>query len=553
MGSGAVFGPEFIGCVIISFIFVRLAPIFQYAKQAVKGVYFYLPPRDAILSQLNPPMTKRKAQRERHQSTNKKYHVTSIPERLALMELEVMPLEHGPCESATFFEEWTNLITMALITTTCFVATESFHCMRGGISSGDGASDRSNLTQSSYGQYMILGSLLLTLLYALQVLTLMSKHEKQLSFALGLLATIIALFAIYLPPGVLDIDLQGAFERVDDRMTLMWKSVSGQENGPRFVFSLKDVWWSGMGIEAGVITALFGLPSLRFAKSYQSLMQDQSLKWWQKVLLQLNLVLPLLVSICWVRPLTTDLILHSNRVPCASNVMDYDCILVDDKVIPDPSYIRHSHFRAFRLYLILFMVMVRFFCFRVHLQNFLSEPRDNIFLELHRPGRLDEDSLKNKAIVHFHYFPVVAVMYVLPLLLSLWMACLLKGEGYTRMGLCPLLADASQYFLPPSLSIANAPMQIPDVSTTFTNDTSAVVNSSQAMNQQIRFMIEQLKTLPIALPQAYDAIVGFFIWWCHLSWFVLTISAIFYWRWNPPQSLKSLSLRPNRSSQTKAA
>lgn len=531
----ALFPPEMIGCVIASFLVMRLKNFISLANASLNGLTFFLPPTDAVIEQLNVKKSKR-AKIPLPEKTPQ--------ERMKNMVLEYSTIKHGLLDSTLFYEHYSNLMAVTSSAVLAFAWSELRHCVTG----------TGSQTISFYG---LAAALLLTIFYPFHIQYRsgwMGSYETQICTAFGLLAMIIALFTIYAPPQVLDMDLDSAFKSIDERMQVVWAALAIDVGSKaNMIYSIRDVWYVLLGLLAGSVTALYVVPGIRFAKVYTKLVQATDVSWFKKILLHCNVIFPAIVVICWIKPLSELLLIRPDAIHCtADQTLERDCILNEaGEIVPDPSWIVHSQWRSLRLYFVLLTVLIRVLCMKMQLQVFLFEPKDSIIRELHRKGPVDGDVLKDKVRSHFNFLPVVAMQYVTPLLLPFLLCLAMKRKAGTSMGICHGL----KHHIAPTLNASwFDPANMPMAAATnlpgkleffpFGNTTASEALNMTEMeltSENVLGIFHGINSYPLVTPEAYDSLMGFLMLWSNLSWFVLSLLSILYWRNNPtaPPTIQS--------------
>lgn len=143
-----------------------------------------------------------------------------------------------------------------------------------------------------------------------------SGNRKYL-LALGTCGSVLALLLMSVAPaGTLDLDLTSASADVSQQVShFLSRSLHWQQP---FVLSASSLCLA-LAIFAGLLTSSLGIPAYEYARCYHTLLTAQCSETSvpQRLLLHANFFLPLLAAVCWVPPLTTDLL--CGEVPAAGS------------------------------------------------------------------------------------------------------------------------------------------------------------------------------------------------------------------------------------------
>ncbi|KDO17718.1 hypothetical protein SPRG_16891 [Saprolegnia parasitica CBS 223.65] len=489
----AVLPPTYLGAVIVLFVLFRLRHIVSLTTLLMHRVSYFLPPSNAVLEALNTPPPPKKAKTPKPEKT--------ATERLEAMKLHMTPIETGTLSHCLYFDL---LDTMVLLGASAMVV---FWIQQGADASAPDAS-----------YYMLVVALLLSVLFPVHVKFghgVFGSYEARLGLGIGGLALVVACFCIYTPAGVFDFDVDGASSSLEYRVQRVLAAVAGNATTPAPPTRSVSLYLGGsLGLLAGVITSTQFLPALRFARMYLDFISSRAIRTRWKLVLHLNQLLPLLVAATFVRPFYAPLL--SGAIVCDS--ADTTVFATAPRDCGD-AWMKESMFRDGRLSLVVFTALVRLACFRSHLQYFLLEPKGIITGMLLQRGRIDTSALVDKLVVPFSYIPVVALQYLAPCLTYVSAAMLLQrkaGRCFHWMAWLDVVGvDASLV----ACDAATAPVaSVPAFFLTAGTDLD------------LRTIVTGLQSYPIALPQVFETILGFVVFWTAFSWFGVSVTGLLYWR-----------------------
>lgn len=147
--------------------------------------------------------------------------------------------------------------------------------------------------------------------------------EVQISLCLGIPSFVAATLVLFsTTTGFLDMDLQAGFDDANQRTAVLFDKLQMAPS----VFSSEDFFRVALAFISTVIAIIFFLPTLRYSRCYNDMLsihQDEmNISSFDKLLLHMNFVMPFLVAISFVRPMTMDLVLPA-LVKC--NATNKDC------------------------------------------------------------------------------------------------------------------------------------------------------------------------------------------------------------------------------------
>ncbi|RHY85848.1 hypothetical protein DYB35_013752 [Aphanomyces astaci] len=495
----SVLPPTYLVALILVFILVRLRRILGLPSLLLDGVAFYMPPTAAVLDSLNTP----EVAKAKHQKPQK-----TVGERLQAMQLTMSPITTHAMTKCLFFDLYDTLVTATVSSVVVFAYMQVLPA---------------STPDPSY--YLLLVSLVLSLGFPFFIqYGISSSYEKQLGFGVAVLGTIVALFSLYAPPSLqlLDFDVEGAAASMDGR----WQVLLGAMGMPSTSSAWKTHWLMCLlAVLAGLVSSATLLPALRFAKMYSDFIASKAISPSWKIVLHLNMLLPVVLTWAWLRPVASSLLLGDDAVICpTSDTSSFSWIAPRDCGDRRLSWLSESTFRNLRVHVLVAAALVRLACYRSHLQYFLLEPKHKVTAQLLLQGRVDTQAITDTIVGPFRNLPVICVQYLAPVGLWLSAALLFQRKAGHCLYWMDILAQVGNP-IPPSLLCAAQVTDLLPTTPLFAFEHSQVLGWPE-----FEALLHGLREFPLAEPLWYQSVLGFVVWWSALSWCVLSAVGLVYWR-----------------------
>ncbi|GLD95727.1 hypothetical protein PINS_up004405 [Pythium insidiosum] len=528
----ALFPPDFFAGLLAVFLQVRLKSIFSVASALVNGLSFFLPPDDELINRLNGRPAAPKGKKDSAGTP------LSADEKMQQFYIRVAKTETGVFVQTLFFELYE---MMVLLTTSALVACLCSDAVAYWRDWGHMAATSVLRAAPEVSVYGLLSVLLICLWFPLQVKFAqgLATYESRLGLGLGALSFIIALFVIFAPKQLFDFDLELATVLVGRRLEIVFRAVGfvdgDIENLLPLGETLRIVTFGAVAAMGGIFASTAFLPAFRFARMYTEMIKDKKTGLVTKLLLHLNIALPLIAGMCWIKPLSTDLIVPPTLVPCSPLAATRDCLA--DGSAPALSWhqLTETQWHSVRLYVVLLTIIVRVVCFRSHLQQFLVEPKDTIVQLVRRPGVIDGELIQTKVRIQFNYVPIIAIQYLAPVGAMLASLVLLARQTATSFGIFDSVAfallKAGALSLPEgsqglvwfaSRDVLPDPSVVPQLGGFRVGDDFSKDN--------ISLVVKGMNEFPVVTAPCYASFYGFLIWWFTFMWFAMTFAGFIYWK-----------------------
>ena len=254
----------------------------------------------------------------------------------------------------------------------------------------------------------------------------------------------------------------------------------------------------------GTVTAsLLTFPGIRMAKLHLDTLKYTQGRKILQLLLQVNYLLPLFIVLMWVRPLGRNLF-------CGRGFGSARPLLYEDQ------------FDGFRLLLILVMCMLRLVLMPLFMQSHLNLAFEKVEKMKKESGRISNIELQRMVARVFFYLCVVAIQYITPALIILFLTFLLKTlSSLSWVGLFGEIAV--KFFIPgpkPETSY-------PNLSDAAGNGTLASVMGSAS---ELTVALGDLRG--IFTPVWYKGVLSYCVWWVMTVWFSSASLGVMYYSQN---------------------
>lgn len=291
----------------------------------------------------------------------------------------------------------------------------------------------------------------------------------------------------------LEVGLETAYNSFNQSASKFLAQQGLSSTGPASKIVLKFF----IAVWCGILGAFFTFPGLRIAKMHWDLLKyfrDHKLI---QILLNISFALPFILVILWIKPVSRDYLtvrVFSGRT--------------------EPLLTEHA-FESFRFIAIVVTMCLKVILMPWYLQAYLDMAYHRVEDQKKEAGRITNLEFQKKIAAVFYYLCVVALQYIAPVIICLFMSIMCKTLGeYSWSGLfkdppradeCPLNADN------PS----------PDLELFRSSD-----NIETQTTAELHLTLENLKM--IFNTSIYRGLFGFSTWWCCFVYFATTSVGLIY-------------------------
>lgn len=440
-----------------------------------QGLQRYLYPDNSELKTLaGVPKDKTKGKKGKNES-NGKPETFHIPRSLDI-QLETSPVTALDVIHLRFYTEYLWIVDFSLYTAIVYIMSEVY-------TSIFPLKDEFNLSMVWC---------LLVVLFSIKILLSLTKQYFTSDESIGERSTCIVSFCVFLLIAMmvlivddsnLEVGVDPAYDSFYENASKFLENQGLTSVGPASKLILKlcfAVW-------AAIIGTLFTFPGLRVARMHWDSLRyygDSKVKY---TLLNVNFAMPFVLVLLWVRPVTryylTVRLFNGMEKPLMTS----------------------QAFDSFRILAVVVTVLVRVALMPRHLQAYLDMAQRRLDVQKKEAGRITNIDLQKKIASVFYYLCVVALQYICPVIMCLYLALMYKTlGGYTWSGL-----------FYEQLEMCSAK-----------DNTMARGEETVEGVEQYQLAWENLKM--VFTMDVYRGVFGFASWWCCFAWFITTSLGMAY-------------------------
>ncbi|XP_022218228.1 transmembrane protein 161B [Drosophila obscura] len=486
----AVLGPQLVITLVMVSVIQKLSPHYSFAKWILcrTGLYRYLHPTDDELRSKGG-VPKEKPAKGKHKQQNGVSGQFHIPRSIEL-DLETLPVQEQDVVHLRYFTEYQWLLDFSIYAGIVYVISELFHFYFP-------LKEEINL---SMVWCLLVIFFSLKLLSSLTVLYFQSEEsigERSMVIVACLVYLLIAMIVLIIDERILETGLEDAYTSFNASASKFLTEQGLPSSGPASKIVVKFF----LALSCGVLGSLFTFPGLRMAK-----MHWDSLKYCRgnrvmQVLLNLSFVLPFILVILWIRPISRD----------------YLTVRVFQGM-QQPLLTPHA-FETLRLLLVVFVVVMRFALMPVYLQSYLNLAYDKIMDLRKEAGRITNVEFKQKISSIFYYLCVVTLQFAAPLILCLYLTLMYKSlGGFSWSG---VFSEAV---------VLQHECAAGDVETAVSGGTATAIEEGEfnimESAQSLQASFSSLKN--VFSTEVYKGFLGFATWWSYFTLFATSSLGIVY-------------------------
>ncbi|KAH8363881.1 hypothetical protein KR084_000223, partial [Drosophila pseudotakahashii] len=401
----AVLGAQLVITLVMVSVIQKLSPHYSFAKWLLcrTGLHRYLHPTDDELRSRGGVPKEKPPKGGRNKQANGSGTGASgqfhIPRSIEV-ELLTSPVLESDVIHLRYFTEYQWLLDFSVYTGIVYVVSELFHFYY---------PLRQEINLSMVWCLLVI-FFALKLLSSLTVLYFQSEEsigERSMVIVACLVYLLVAMIVLIVDERILETGLEDAYASFNASASKFLTEQGLPSSGPASKIVVK--FFLAMG--CGLLGSLFTFPGLRMAK-----MHWDSLKYCRgnrllQVLLNLSFVLPFILVILWIRPISRD----------------YLTVRVFQGM--QQPLLKPHVFETLRLLLVILVVVVRFALMPIYLQSYLNLAHDKILDLRKEAGRITNVEFKQKISSIFYYLCVVTLQFAAPLILCLYLTLMYKSLG----------------------------------------------------------------------------------------------------------------------------
>ncbi|XP_053603802.1 transmembrane protein 161B [Plodia interpunctella] len=471
----ALLGAQLVITLIMVSVIQKLGS-YSFARWLLcsQGLYRYLYPDNHELKALaGVPKDKVKGKKGGKSEPNGKLETFHVPRSLDI-QLETAPVTPLDVVHLRFYTEYLWIVDFSLYTSIVYIMSEVY-------TSIFPLKDEFNLSMVWC---------FLVVMFSLKILLSLTKQYFTSEESIGERSTCIVAFCIFLLIAMivliidesnLEVGVDPAYDSFYENASKFLENQGLSSVGPASKLILK----LSLAVWAAIIGTLFTFPGLRVAR-----MHWDSLKYYgdnkvKALLLNANFAMPFVLVLLWIRPITR----HYLTVRVFSGM--------------DKPLMRPEAFDSLRIVLVVATAVLRLGLMPRQLQAYLDMAQRRLDVQKKEAGRITNIDLQKKVASVFYYLCVVALQYICPIVMCLFLTLMYKTlGGYTWTAL---------FYETTEMCAADAAPATP-----------ATVDGVE----QYQLAWENLKM--VFTTEVRRGVLGFSSWWAGCAWFLTAALGLLY-------------------------
>ncbi|CAG9559519.1 unnamed protein product [Danaus chrysippus] len=432
-----------------------------------QGLYRYLyPDNNALKTLAGVPKDKPKGKKTKSDS-NGKPETFHVPRSLEI-QLETAPVTPLDVVHLRFYTEYIWIVDFSLYTAFVYIMSEVYTAYFP-------LKDEFNLSMVWC---------LLVVLFSFKILLSLTKQYFTSDESIGERSTCIVSFCVFLliamimlivDENILEVGVDPAYDSFNENASKFLENQGLSSVGPASKLILKF----SFAVWAAIIGTLFTFPGLRVARMHWDSLRYYSENKVKSLLLNINFAMPFVLALLWVRPVA--------RYYLAVRVFSG---MSGPLMTP-------QMFDTLRIVLVILTVLLRVSLMPRQLQAYLDMAQRRLDVQRKEAGRITNVELQTKIASVFFYLCVVALQYICPIIMCLYLALMYKTlGGYSWSSFIYETAESEP-----------------------------VVVNMEGM-EQFQMAWENLKM--VFTQDVHRGLLGFATWWSCFAWFLTTSLGTMY-------------------------
>lgn len=474
----ALLGAQLVITLIMVSVIQKLGS-YSFARWLLcsQRLYRYLYPTNSELKALAgvPKETTKGKKGGKHES-NGKPETFHVPRSLDI-QLETAPVTALDVVHLRFYTEYLWIVDFSLYTAIVYIMSEVY-------TSVFPLKEEFNLSMVWC---------LLVVLFSFKILLSLTKQYFISEESIGERSTCIVAFCVFMliammvlivSEGNLEVGVDPAYDSFYENASKFLENQGLSSVGPASKLILKFF----LAVWAAIIGTLFTFPGMRVARMHWDSLRYYGDNKVKSLLLNFNFAMPFVLVLLWVRPITRHYLTARVFSGMEKPLMTSDA------------------YDTLRLILVASTVVIRLALMPRQLQAYLDMAQRRIDVQKKEAGRITNIDLQKKIASVFYYLCVVALQYICPIIMCLYMALMYKTLGgytwtalfYETDGVCAVEDKAA-----------------------------GVADSVEGDGiEQFQLAWENLKM--VFTVDVYRGVFGFATWWCCFAWFLTTSLGLGY-------------------------
>lgn len=490
----AVLGAQFVFSITMFSFLQKLSPYYSFGRWILSHrLVRYLHPTDEELKQMagisgGGGKGKGKRQDFKKMMNSAKAEGFSVPRNLPI-QLDTAKVEAADLVQLQYYAEYQWLMDFSLCAVIVYILTEIYY----------------TISQHHIEFNASIMWCLLTIAFCLRILysqTVMYFHaeeggERMLCITFGFFFLVLSMGILVVSDGgILEFGLEEGYKNFSEGALLFMRKQGFESHGPMSFMTFKVI----LIFLCSILGALLTFPGMRLAKLHLDTLKYNKGNFLLQGLLHVNYLLPIVVILLWVRPIGRD-------------------VLCGKGMFFGTRYLFDAQFESLRLIVVVIMCILRFLLMPLFMQSHLNLAHEKIEHMKKESGRISSIELQKMVARVFYYLCMVAIQYLAPVLLILFLTFLLKTMGNYSWSV--IFGDHVADFF-------SGYQRLPRRS--FLASDNSTLGSILTTTAHFTVTLNDLRA--VFTPVWYQGLLSFLMWWVCTAWFISTSFGIMYYSQN---------------------
>ncbi|KAL8611477.1 hypothetical protein ACOMHN_014532 [Nucella lapillus] len=489
----AVLGAQFVFTIAMFSFLQKLSPYYSFGRWLLSTrLVRYLHPSDEELKQLagiSKGGEKGKGRRQDYKKmmTNPKQESFQVPRNLPI-QLDVAKVEPMDLVPLQYYTEYQWLMDFSLSTVVIYILTEAYYV----------------ISQHHIEFNASIMWCLLSLAFCFRVLMSQTSvylrteegGEKVLLFTFGFFYLVLGMGILVVGDNILEFGLEEGYRNFSDGAMEFLKKQGVESHGPVSFMTFRILLIAFCAVTGALLT----FPGLRLAKLHLDSLKYHKENFALQVLLHINYMLPVVIILLWVKPVGRDLL-------CGGGIFWGN------------KYLFHNQFDTLRLIIVVGTCLIRLLFMPLFMQSHLNMAHEKMERMKKESGKISSLELQKTVARVFYYLCMVAIQYLAPILLLLFLTFLLKTMGSYSWS--AVLGDSFADMFAGYQESGEKSWVVE------TNGTAASILETAA-----HFAVTLGDLRAVFSPEWYRGLLSFVLWWVGASWFTSTSLGVMYYSSN---------------------
>jgi len=487
----AVLGVQIVFTMIMASVMSKLSAHFSFGRWLLCGgkLARYVHPSDEELRRLAGSSSTNAVSRgknsKRHERRGASTLAANGEDALTLsksvdIQLDAVPVRPVDLLPLQFYTDYQWLMDFAICGMLIYGCTEAYYAV---------ARPPASEVNLSVLWCLLIAAFALKTLFSVSAIYFRTEDagERILCIVFGLFFLVAAMAVLIVPENTLDFGFESAHAAFASSASELLIAHGLESAGPVSLMSVRIV----LALVSAMLGALLTFPGLRLARMHTDAMRYATEQPLKRVLLLINMIMPLITLLAWVRPLARDMFARRS--------------------------ITGETFELGRLSLLFLTCIIRLSLLRPHLQAHLNLACERVAALRREPGRIGSTELKKLIVRVYYYLCVVALQYLAPIVLLLFSTFLLKTLG--DISVLRVFGYGSTVIAPSASLNRTDSDKVLDTEA----EESDVFSSAMQLSHTLLAMRQ------VFTPACFKCLLSYFCWWICASWFTTSAFGLIYY------------------------